>query len=151
VTRRVLVAFFLCLSFAPGALAVEPDEQLGDPGLEGRARAITRELRCVVCQNQSVDDSDAPLAHDIRVLVREQIKNGDTDDQVRAYLVARYGNFVLLRPPLQGDTIVLWFAPVLFFALGFLLLGRYLQRAPSYAAPLSDTEQRELDRLLEEG
>ncbi|WP_159730856.1 cytochrome c-type biogenesis protein [Methylosinus sp. Ce-a6] len=95
------------------ALAVEPSEMLADPKLEARARAIASELRCLVCQNQSIDDSDAPLAKDLRVVVREKLKEGASDGQVRDYVVARYGDFVLLRPPLKPQTLLLWAAPAI--------------------------------------
>ena len=109
-----LVALFL----SPyAAHAVTPDEVLQDPKLEARARELSQILRCVVCQNQSIDDSNAPLAHDLRVLVRERLSAGDTDKQAIAYLVARYGNFVLLRPPVQANTLLLWLGPALFLAI----------------------------------
>ena len=95
------------------ALAVEPDEILSDAKLEARARAISAGLRCLVCQNQSIDDSNAPLAHDLRVLVRERVAAGDSNKQAIDYIVQRYGNFVLLKPPLQMDTVLLWFGPLL--------------------------------------
>jgi cytochrome c-type biogenesis protein CcmH len=113
---------FLCavlLLFVQPAWAVLPSEKLSDPGLEARASALSKSIRCVVCQNQSIDDSSAPLAADLRVLLRERIAAGDTDDQVIEYLVQRYGNFVLLKPPFQPDTWFLWLSPfgVLAFAL----------------------------------
>jgi cytochrome c-type biogenesis protein CcmH len=150
----VLVASLGMMLVATSALAVEPDEMLADPVLEARARAISQELRCVVCQNQSIDDSNAPLAHDMRVLVRERVKLGETDDQVRAFLVRRYGNFVLLRPPLQPDTIVLWFSPLLFLGIGAALVWGYfraMKHQAAQATPLSDAEEQELKRLVEEG
>ena len=116
-SRLCASALFL-LVFAASAFAVEPDEMLQDAHKEARARAITQELRCVVCQNQSVDDSNAPLAHDIRVLVRERIAAGDTDEQVIQFMVARYGNFFLLRPPFQWDTLALWLGPAVFLLIG---------------------------------
>lgn len=136
------------------ASAVEPDEMLKDPALEARARAITRELRCVVCQNQSIDDSDAPLAHDMRVLVRERVAQGDTDDAVREYLVARYGNFVLLKPPLQTDTLALWLSPFLFFAVAFALMWSYfraMSREIAAPQPLSESDEQAFERLSKEG
>src|SRR3954465_14992811 len=99
------------LSMPRQALAVQPDEILTDPALEGRARALSQELRCMVCQNQSIDDSDAPLAKDLRVLVRERLTAGDTDNQVIDFLVARYGEFVLLKPRVSIHTLLLWFSP----------------------------------------
>lgn len=142
------------LLLAGTALAVEIDEVLADPVLEARARALSQELRCVVCQNQSIDDSNAPLAKDMRVLVRERIKLGDSDDQVRAFLVERYGNFVLLRPPLQLDTIALWFSPLLFLALGGALVWSYFRtmaRQTAKTEPLSAAEEAAVKRLSEEG
>ena len=139
---------------AATAFAVEPDEVLSDPILEARARALSQELRCVVCQNQSIDDSNAPLARDMRVLVRERVKLGDSDDEVRAFLVARYGNFVLLKPPLQTGTLVLWFSPLLFLAAAFALVWGYfraMSKSPAAAAPLSAEEEAALKRLAEEG
>jgi cytochrome c-type biogenesis protein CcmH len=148
-----LLLLLLGLS-ATSAFAVEPDEVLDDPVLEARARAISQELRCVVCQNQSIDDSNAPLAKDMRVLVRERIKQGDSDDQVRAFLVERYGNFVLLKPPLQLDTLALWLSPFLFLAVGAALVWGYLRRLARQAEtrePLSAAEEAELKRLADEG
>jgi cytochrome c-type biogenesis protein CcmH len=157
ITRLVLALLAVTLGVAlltTSALAVEPDEMLADPVLEARARAISRELRCVVCQNQSIDDSNAPLAHDMRVLVRERINLGETDDQIRAYLVRRYGNFVLLKPPLQIDTIVLWFSPFLFFCIAAALVWVYfraMKLQASQPVPLSEAEEQELKRLADEG
>lgn len=146
-----IVAFWLA---AWPALAVEPDEMLADPALEARAREVTRELRCVVCQNQSVDDSDAPLARDMRILVRERIKNGDTDEEARDYVVARYGKFVLLRPPLERDTIVLWFGPALLLIVAFALAWFYLRnlrREAPAPAPLSEAEEQAVKQRLDGG
>ena len=116
----------LALLFAAGAsLAVEPDEVLADPALETRARAIGKELRCLVCQNQSIDDSDAPLARDLRLLLRERLRAGDSDEQAVRYVVGRYGEFVLLRPPFRPETYVLWLGPALVLtAVGWHLLRR---------------------------
>src|SRR6266508_2633369 len=107
------IATFIVLQFATVAVAVQPDEVLADPKLEARARALSRELRCMVCQNQSIDDSDAPLARDLRLLVRERIATGDSDGQVIDFLVARYGEFVLLKPRLERHTLLLWLLPPL--------------------------------------
>lgn len=150
---RLAALIFLFISFAWTAHAVEPDEILADPALEARARALTQELRCVVCQNQSVDDSDAPLARDIRVLVRERIKAGDSDDDVRAFMIERYGKFVLLRPPVEGDTLPLWLAPLAIVALGALAAWAYLRslaRQPATAPALSDAEEEAVRRKLDE-
>lgn len=114
---RAFLAALLLLG-AAGAAAVEPGERLSDPALEARARALSQELRCLVCQNQSIDDSSAPLARDLRLLVRERLQAGDGDAAVRDYLVARYGDFVLLRPPVKAATLALWLAPPILLALG---------------------------------
>lgn len=156
-TRRIssrifALAAIAALATSTTALAVTPDEMLGDAGLEARARQISLGLRCVVCQNQSIDDSNAPLAHDLRVLVRERLTKGDSDQQATDYIVARYGNFVLLRPPLQFDTLLLWFGPLLLLAAAvplFLRTLRNQQAAPKEGAtPLSADEQKRLDALL---
>jgi cytochrome c-type biogenesis protein CcmH len=120
-----LALFFGALS---PALAVRPDELLTDPGLEARARGISAQLRCMVCQNQSIDDSDAPLARDLRVLVRERLKDGDSDDAVRTYLTARYGDFILLKPPLKWETALLWIGPGLLLLIGAAALVVWTKR-----------------------
>ena len=132
--------------------AVRPDEMLSDPGLEARAREVGRELRCLVCRNQSIDDSDADLAHDLRVLVRQRIMAGDSNDQVVAYVRSRYGDFVLLRPPFEIATVLLWSGPLLILLLGGIALVRFYHRAePIAAAPLSAEERRRLASVLGEG
>ncbi|MBS0362115.1 MAG: cytochrome c-type biogenesis protein CcmH [Proteobacteria bacterium] len=137
------------LAVAAPAWAVTPDEQLTDPRLEARARAVSRELRCVVCQNQSIDDSNAPLAHDLRVILRERIAAGDTDDQAKAYLVARYGDFVLLRPPFQPDTWALWLGPAAVLLIGGVGAVLYIRsRARGTEAPLSPDEEAQAATLL---
>ena len=142
---KLCASVLLLLALAAPAFAVEPDEMLQDVQQEPRARAITQELRCVVCQNQSVDDSNAPLAHDIRVLVRERITAGDTDEQVIQFMVARYGNFILLRPPFQWDTLALWLGPAVFLVFGLAAAAIYFRRhkggAPIEATPLSPEEE----------
>jgi cytochrome c-type biogenesis protein CcmH len=144
----------LALAFVAGAAgAVLPDEQLPDPALEARARAISKELRCVVCQNQSIDDSDAPLARDLRVIVREQITAGKTDDQVMSYVVERYGNFVLMKPPFQLGTALLWLGPLLVTivgAIGAMMYVRGRKAAAAEPAPLTPEEQARVDALLRE-
>ena len=147
---RALLVLLTTLWLALPALAVNPDEMLSDPALEARARTISEGLRCLVCQNESIDDSDADLAHEIRVLVRERLKAGDTDDQVRQYLVARYGEFVLLKPVFAWHTLVLWIAApgLLIVGAGVLLVASRRRRA--LADPpggLSPEEQRALDEL----
>jgi cytochrome c-type biogenesis protein CcmH len=132
------------------ALAVQPDEMLGEPRLEARARALSRELRCMVCQNQSIDDSEAPLARDLRLLVRERLRAGDSDQKVLDFLIARYGEFVLLRPPLQWHTALLWLTPLVLLvggAIVLIVLAGQRKRAHE-SAPLSDDEQARLARLL---
>jgi cytochrome c-type biogenesis protein CcmH len=135
------------------AYAVQPDEVLQDPALEARARAISEGLRCLVCQNQSIDDSDAPLAKDLRLLVRERLKAGDSDQEIADFIVARYGEFVLLRPRLSPHTVVLWFATPAVFAAALVLIWLAYRRRKAAAqglAPLSANEERRLKRLLDE-
>jgi cytochrome c-type biogenesis protein CcmH len=141
----------LVLLVALPALAVQPDERLADPVLEGRARALSRELRCVVCQNETIDESNATLARDIRILLRERLAAGDSDAQATAYLVARYGDFVLLRPPVRADTWLLWFGPPALLLLGAGGIAIALRRRTSpVAAPLSAEEQAQVDKMLRE-
>jgi cytochrome c-type biogenesis protein CcmH len=137
--------------------AVNPSEMLADPALEERAREISKDLRCLVCQNQSIDDSDAQLARDLRVLVRERLKAGDSDRQVIDYVVSRYGDFVLLRPPFKATTLVLWSGPAAIAALGLIavvLFYRHRGRPASTNAdrppPLSEDEKRRLQALLKD-
>src|SRR6185295_2941779 len=126
---RTLAAIFLALSlFGAPALAVQPDEVLKDSTLESRARALSQELRCMVCQNQSIDDSDAPLAKDLRVLVRERLSAGDSDRQVIDFMVARYGEFVLLKPRVSAHTLILWLAPFAALVIGGLGFFVFLRR-----------------------
>jgi cytochrome c-type biogenesis protein CcmH len=142
----------LGLLVALPALAVNPDERLADPALEARARALSQELRCLVCQSESIDDSNADLAHDLRVLVRERLTAGDSDDQVLAYLRARYGDYVLLKPPVEQATWLLWFGPgvvLVLVAFGVGLAAR--RRRPVVPAPLDDDERARLDALLRDG
>lgn len=150
--RRVLALLMLGLLCASPAGAVQPDEVLPNATLEQRARQISGGLRCLVCQNQSIDDSDAPLARDLRILVRERLVVGDTDEAVRDFVVARYGNFVLLSPPLNIRTIALWVAPFLILAFGLAYLGRKSRRmrtpAGQQTKPLSEDEQARLDALI---
>jgi len=146
-----LVLALLLLAGAAGA--VEPNERLADPALEARARAISQELPCLVCQNESIDASGADLAHDIRVLLRERLKAGDTDAQAIAFLVARYGDFVLLKPPVEPATILLWFGPpavLLGAAIGIGLAVRRRRAIPE-EPPLTEAERARLDRLETDG
>ncbi len=146
--RWVFITAIAMSLFAPAARAVMPGEVLPDAALEARARNLSAELRCLVCQNQSIDDSAAPLARDLRMLVRERLVLGDTDEQVLSYLVARYGNYVLLKPPLQSDTLVLWIGPGLILALAGAVFAAYVRRSGRLAdepvAPLTDAERRQL-------
>jgi cytochrome c-type biogenesis protein CcmH len=143
-------ALLLALALATPVLAVQPGEELADRALEARARNLSREIRCLVCQNQSIDESEADLARDLRLILRERIKAGDSDAQVKDFLVARYGDFVLLDPPVKPATWLLWFGPaaILLIALGSAWL--YLRRRPALAeaAPLDPAERAALDRLL---
>ncbi len=151
--RSFLLAVVLGLA-AGLAAAVEPGERLADPVLEARARALGSELRCLVCQNQSIDDSNADLAHDLRVLIRERLSAGDSDSQVLQFMVRRYGDFILLKPPVRADTYVLWFGPFAVLVLGALGATFYLRRnrgaREQAPAPLSADEQRRLEQLLAE-
>lgn len=148
--RFLLAAFFM---LAAPAYAVQPDEVLPDPALEARARDLSKELRCMVCQNQSIDDSDAPLARDLRVLVRERLKAGDSNAQVLDYLVARYGEFVLMRPVFSWRNGLLWGAPAIVLVFGAALTVAMMRRRRNGAAPvpLSVEEEARLARLLAEG
>jgi cytochrome c-type biogenesis protein CcmH len=146
------LAFLLLLFCASPASAVQPDEQLDDPVLEERARDISAELRCLVCQNQSIDDSDAPLARDLRILVRQRLEAGDSDAMVRDYLVARYGDFILLKPPFTASTLILWLTPLLVLAAGAVIAALRFRRArPAAEDRLSEAEEQALSRALREG
>ncbi|MSO71289.1 MAG: cytochrome c-type biogenesis protein CcmH [Alphaproteobacteria bacterium] len=152
--KRALFALALLLAAAP-ALAVNPDEILSDPGLEALARTITRQLRCVVCQNQSIDDSEANLARDMRRVVRTRVLAGDGERQVLAFMVARYGDFVLLDPPFKPKTYALWFGPWVVLALAGMIALLWFRVKRSVAAPtsvpqLSAAERTRLDALLAE-
>ncbi len=131
------VALILLLAAVAPLRAVEPKEVLANPILEARARVLSKELRCMVCQNQSIDDSEAPLAHDLRVLVRERLKAGDSDPQVLDFLVARYGEFVLLKPPLSWHTAALWGLPPALLCIGIAMIVLVVRRRR--AAPLAET------------
>jgi cytochrome c-type biogenesis protein CcmH len=150
------LAAALFLSLSAPAFAVQPDEVLKDPAMEARAREISKELRCLVCQNQSIDDSNAPLARDLRVLVRERLVAGDDDTSVLGYITARYGDYVLLRPPFKASTYVLWIGPVIILLLGALGAALFLRgrnrpvTAGDTEAPLTPEERKRLDKLLRE-
>ena len=147
--RALILISTLCLSGA--AFAVDPSEILDDLVLEERAREISKELRCLVCQNQDIDSSNAELAKDLRVLVRERLVDGDTDEQVIAFVVDRYGDFVLLKPPVQSNTMVLWLTPILLLLVGgtmiFFLMRR--QNAAGQTAVLSAQEEQQIKDLLD--
>jgi cytochrome c-type biogenesis protein CcmH len=147
--KRAVVALLLLM--ATQAWAVEPSERLADPALEARARDISRELRCLVCQNQSIDDSNADLARDLRLVVRERLQAGDSDQAVIGYVTARYGDFVLLRPPFKAATWALWLGPPALLIAGFVAWLMFVRRRAAVAeAPLSDEEQRRVASLLDE-
>jgi cytochrome c-type biogenesis protein CcmH len=152
---KYLQAFFLALTLlsSSSVWAVQPDEMLKDPVLEARARALSKELRCLVCQNESIDDSEAPLAHDIRVLVRERLTAGDSDAQVLDFLVARYGEFVLLKPPLSWHTVALWGMPPAVLLIGIVMIVVVLRRrrpveGAEETANLTAAEEARLSELL---
>jgi cytochrome c-type biogenesis protein CcmH len=151
--KRWLITLSLLAAMAAHGLAVEPSERLADPALETRAVAIGSTLRCLVCQNESIEDSNAALAHDIRVLVRERLAAGDSDLQASGSIVARYGEFVLLQPPLKPATYILWFGPAALLLLGLAGTAFWLRRRPvatASTAPLSPQEQSRLESLLHE-
>jgi cytochrome c-type biogenesis protein CcmH len=153
--RRIALIALLVSWLTPlAALAVTPDEMLKDPALEARARHLSQELRCMVCQNQSIDDSEAQLAHDLRVLVRDRLKAGDSDPQVLDYLVARYGEFVLLKPRFELSTLLLWGLPPLALLAGLAGVVLALRRRKAVSTEpeaLSAAEQRRLATLVEPG
>jgi cytochrome c-type biogenesis protein CcmH len=144
-----LLASLLLTGPSTASFAVRPDEMLSDPALEARAEAISRDIRCVVCQSESIEESDADIAHELRVIVREQLKAGASDDQVRAYLVARYGDFVLLKPPFKAKTALIWTGPFLLLLGAGIGIYLYYRRAKRMeAAPLSAAEQVRLETFL---
>ena len=145
--KLLLLLLPLVASLAGPALAVQPDEVMKDPALETRARALSGELRCLVCQNESIDDSEAPLARDIRVLIRERIGKGESNDAVPAYLVSRYGDFILLKPPFKPETLLLWLSPVLTLGLGVTAALYARRRAPSATPRQSEEEEARLAAL----
>jgi cytochrome c-type biogenesis protein CcmH len=155
VRKLLAVALLFGLLSPTPLLAVQPDEMLSNPVQEARARALSRELRCMVCQNESIDDSEAPLAHDLRVLVRERIKAGDSDAQIIDFLVARYGEFVLLKPRLSWHTALLWgLPPVLLLVGGAVALVSLTRRSRALGgedAKLSNVEEKQLANILGEG
>jgi cytochrome c-type biogenesis protein CcmH len=153
--RAVVLAVLAAAMMVSAAAAVEPDEILADPALEARAREIGKELRCLVCQNQSIDDSDAELARDLRVVVRERLTAGDGDQEVIDYVVSRYGDFVLLKPPFKLSTYALWLGPGVIAIVAILALVAFYRRRSrtagrDAAAPLSESESKTLAALLED-
>lgn len=148
----ILCSALLCTN---AAIAVNPEEVLKDPALEARARTLSVDIRCLVCQNQSIDDSDAGLAKDLRKLLRERLTAGDSDEDIKKFLVARYGKFVLLRPPVQGETYLLWFGPLLILLLGGIGVIVFVRRqraktAPASEAGLTADEERRIVALLKD-
>ncbi len=150
-----LLALLLLLPAVPAPAGVTPDEILDDPVLEARARALGRQLRCLVCQNQSIDDSDADLAKDIRRIVRERLVAGDTDEEIIAFLTARYGDFILLKPPMKPETLALWIGPFLVLGLGTVGVVLFLRRRRGSGEEeepgLAPEEEARLQRLLGSG
>lgn len=148
--KRLFLSLVFLSGMASGVFALTPDEILPDPALEKRARALSAELRCMVCQNQSIDDSNADLAKDLRGIVRERLVAGDSDNEIRDYVVARYGEFVLLRPRLSAQTIALWVSPALIILIagGGIYLSRRNQPERTGQANLTPDEQEKLDRIL---
>lgn len=153
---RAAILAILCVFLLPigGAIAVQPNEVLKDSELEARARNLSKDIRCLVCQNQSIDDSNAGLARDLRVLVRERLSEGDSDEQILDFLVKRYGDFVLLKPPVKASTYALWYGPIVIFVLGVIGLVVFMRgRRPTPAtqpAALSEDEERRISALLDE-
>lgn len=154
--RHLGFAAAMILSLGAPALAADPSEMLKDPKLEARAEHLGKELRCLVCQSESIEDSNADLAKDLRIIVRERIQGGETDEQVKKFVVDRYGDYVLLKPPFKASTLVLWVGPFALFALGLIAVTAFYRRrgggkAPLQPAPLTDAEKRRLDALLKDG
>ena len=153
--RSIILAFLVAVLTVP-AFAVEPDEMLKDPALEARARELSKEIRCLVCQNQSIDDSNAGLAKDLRVILRERLVAGDSDSDIKTFLVDRYGDFVLLKPPVKAETLFLWYGPFAIGVLGAIGVAVFLLRRRDGSAvneapvPLTDDERKRIDVLLSE-
>jgi len=144
-----VVFLLIALPFSK-TFAVLPDEILSDATLEARARNLSQEIRCLVCQNETIDDSNASLARDLRILIRERLKRGDTDDQVRQFIVSRYGEFVLLKPPLSKNTVLLWASPMAVFIVALIILfACWHYRSSAKPQPLDAKERRDLERILE--
>ena len=152
--KAIRAAFIACLllPWPCASRAVQPDEVMADPKLEARARNLSAQLRCMVCQNESIDESGADLARDLRLLVRDRLKAGDSDDQIRSFLVQRYGDFILLKPPFKPETFLLWAAPFLILVGGgiFIALSRRRGAGQTVSDRLTEAEQAKLNALLEE-
>ncbi|MGE5515507.1 MAG: cytochrome c-type biogenesis protein CcmH [Bacteroidota bacterium] len=154
--RRLGLACAMLLALNAPLWAADPSEMLKDPALETRAEKLGKELRCLVCQSESIEDSNADLAKDLRIIVREQIQAGSTDEQVKKFVVDRYGDYVLLKPPFKATTLVLWVGPFALFALGLVAAFTFYRRrgtttgAPPQPAPLTEAEQRRLAALLKD-
>lgn len=151
--RRIILLGLFCLVLPGAVLAVQPDEKLDDPALEARAKELSAEIRCVVCQSETIETSNASMARDIRILIRERLAAGQDEDQISDYLVSRYGDYILYRPPMKPSTWLLWFGPALVFVMGLAALLVYLRkRRPNQSATdqLSESEQRRLAQLVEE-
>lgn len=146
--RRIVIATVMALWMALPAFAVQPDEMLQDPALEERARHLSAGLRCLVCQNQSIDESDASVARDLRILIREQLLQNKSDDEITSFVVDRYGDYVLLRPRFTGETLILWLAPFAVLVAGGLFLLRRRRAPVSPVEALSESEQAQLDELV---
>lgn len=153
---RILLTVALALMLSGPAVAVEPTEMLDDPALEARARELSKEIRCLVCQNQSIDDSNAGLAKDLRVLLRERLVAGDSDSEIKDFMVERYGDFVLLKPQVKATTYALWYGPLAVGVIGafavfiFLMRRRKEDETGAAAPPLTDEERRRVESLLAE-
>ena len=145
------LSFIAVLLISGAAFAVEPKEMLKDPALEARAREVSQQLRCVQCQNENIDESDADIAHHMRLLVRERITAGDSNDQIVAYMTSRYGDYVRLQPRFMPRTYLLWFGPALVLLMGAVVAARRLRRDFTTATPLSEEERRELEAVNEHG
>jgi cytochrome c-type biogenesis protein CcmH len=143
---RLLLLLLFALA-AGAALAVQPDELMKDPALEARARALSAQLRCMVCQNESIDESEASLARDIRKLIRERIAGGESNDQVKEFLVSRYGDFILLKPPMKAETLLLWLSAPAALAIGALAIGFAARRPRLVSKPLTKEEEARVVEL----
>ena len=150
--RALILVLFSCLTYIQPTMALQPNERLADPLLEERARMLSQNIRCLVCQNQSIDDSNATLAKDLRVLVREKLTAGATNQEIFDFLVDRYGDFILLNPPFKPTTYVLWYGPLIFLIFGILMVVLIMKRSNrrSFEKPLSKEEQASLSKLLEQ-